>query len=236
MVTPLPLLMPLQLSLSRESLSSDFQNSYIHQDTGDYNVTTNPGGFGTPNPERSDIYVKIFGLQYTTVNAVYTTLDTVGSYDGLLDLSRGFIVGGDSLNKFYAVPFPIVAPSGTIPVGTMWYDTVTGKVLKTIAVDSVVGATEVVTLDQYLSGEVITGDVEFIDEPILCESEIIAARKNFIYLDMKCRDKKSAREAYQLFKDHLDSAYYRWGFREYLQCAQIIAYLLQDTIPDSDCC
>ncbi len=228
--------MPLQLSLSRESISSDFQNAYIIQDTGEYDVTLNPGGFGTPNPERSDIYVKIFGLQYTTENAVFTNLDSLGSYDGLLDLSQGFVIGGDSLNKYYAVPFPIVDPTGSFPVGTMWYDTVTGKVLKTVTVNSIIGATEVVTLDQYLLGEVITGDVEFVDEPILCESEIMAARKNFNYLDLKCRDKKSAREDYQLFKDHLDSAYYRWGFKEYLQCAQIIAYLLEDNVPDSDCC
>lgn len=228
--------MPLQLSLSRESLSTDFQNTYIINSTGDYNVTTNPGGFGSPNIERSDVYIKIFGLQYTTENAVYTPLLTTGSYDGLLDLSQGFVVGGDSLNKYYAIPFPIVAPTGTFPIGTMWYDTVSGGVLKTVTVNTIVGATEVTTLDQYLSGEVIDGDVEFVDEPILCESEIVAARKNFIYLDLKCRDKKTAREDYQLFKDHLDSAYYRWGFREYLKCAIIIAYLIEDNIPNSDCC
>jgi hypothetical protein len=42
----------LQLKLSKVSLSSDGTILTVQDSTGDYNVSTNPGGYGTPNPAR----------------------------------------------------------------------------------------------------------------------------------------------------------------------------------------
>jgi len=37
------------------SESQDGETIYIDDDTGDYDVSTNPGGYGTPNPARADV-------------------------------------------------------------------------------------------------------------------------------------------------------------------------------------
>lgn len=48
------------LKVEKESISADGLTLTIGDNTGNYDVTTNPGGYGAPNDVRSDLYLKLF--------------------------------------------------------------------------------------------------------------------------------------------------------------------------------
>lgn len=54
--------MALSINIVKSSLNSDGTVMNLSDDTGAYNVSTNPGGYGTPNPDRNQ--VAIFLLAY----------------------------------------------------------------------------------------------------------------------------------------------------------------------------
>jgi len=51
--------MGLQLKLSKVSLSSDGTTLVVQDTTGDYDSVNNPGGYGTPNPDRATTLVQL---------------------------------------------------------------------------------------------------------------------------------------------------------------------------------
>lgn len=76
--------MALILRLSYDSITADGTQITISDATGNYNASTNPGGYGTPNPDRSDIalFLRAFTKRFdgsdtiTSANIVATPNDT----------------------------------------------------------------------------------------------------------------------------------------------------------------
>jgi len=60
--------MGLQLKLSKVSLSADGTTLIVQDTTGNYNSTTNPGGYGTPNPVRATTLVQLRWKLYRDCN------------------------------------------------------------------------------------------------------------------------------------------------------------------------
>jgi hypothetical protein len=56
--------MPLQLKLKRGAVDSQLAYFLLLDNTGLYNVTTNPGGYGTPNPDRATLALYLYGYKY----------------------------------------------------------------------------------------------------------------------------------------------------------------------------
>lgn len=52
--------MALEHKLAKGSISSDCITLTVSDDTGNYNVTTNPTGYGAPNETRANLYLKFF--------------------------------------------------------------------------------------------------------------------------------------------------------------------------------
>lgn len=68
--------MALILAISKTSISTDGTTLVVTDTTGNYDVTTNPGGYGSPNETRANLYLKLFvsirkstGREYLTVPA-----------------------------------------------------------------------------------------------------------------------------------------------------------------------
>lgn len=76
--------MALILRLKYDSTTADGLQFTILDNTGNYNASTNPGGYGTPNPDRSDIalFLRAFTKRFdgsdtvTSTNIVATPNDT----------------------------------------------------------------------------------------------------------------------------------------------------------------
>lgn len=56
--------MALELKLKRGGVADDLSYVYIDDNTGNYEVTDNPGGFGAPNPLRNTIALYLYGYKY----------------------------------------------------------------------------------------------------------------------------------------------------------------------------
>jgi hypothetical protein len=56
--------MALQLKLKRGAVSADLNYLYLEDDTGNYDVTLNPGGYGAPNPLRNTLALFVYGYKY----------------------------------------------------------------------------------------------------------------------------------------------------------------------------
>lgn len=76
--------MALQLKLNKVSLSSDGTTLIVQDVTGNYNVSTNPGGYGTPNPDIPNLVLLRWKMYLDTVWKYVT-----GSYTQS-DLAAGF--------------------------------------------------------------------------------------------------------------------------------------------------
>lgn len=93
------LAMALVLKLEKTSISSDCATMVVTEITGDYNVTTNPTGFGAPNETRANLYLKLLvhlrkstGREviavpaYNENTASSWSIDVSNSEDGWLEL------------------------------------------------------------------------------------------------------------------------------------------------------
>jgi hypothetical protein len=127
--------------------------------TGDYNVTTNPGGFGTPNPARNAVAVLIYGLHELTdaeipiEPLVYDPLSVSSFTIPIVEARNGVM----SYNIF-AVPIfddmavyangDVVYDDTTTPSAPFLKERVAG-VWETRTVDQLIGNDVVVQLNDY---------------------------------------------------------------------------------------
>jgi len=64
--------MALELKLKRGAVAADLSYFILQDNTGVYNVSTNPGGYGTPNPNRNALALYLFGYYYQSDPKVTT--------------------------------------------------------------------------------------------------------------------------------------------------------------------
>jgi len=94
--------MALALTLAKGAVDADLAFFYITDATGTYNVNTNPGGYGAPNPLRNTLALYVYGYQYvadgddTALTINNTTPDVVTQWqiDTTTDKYRYFKVLG----------------------------------------------------------------------------------------------------------------------------------------------
>jgi len=70
----------LELKLSRGAIAADLSYFILEDSTGVYDVTDNPGGYGTPNPERASLALYLYGYKYNKdVPDTLLTIDNVAA-------------------------------------------------------------------------------------------------------------------------------------------------------------
>jgi hypothetical protein len=68
--------MALELLVEKDSISADCGTIVYKDNTGSYDVTTNPTGYGAPNETRANLYIKFFLTLKKTVGDEQITLPT----------------------------------------------------------------------------------------------------------------------------------------------------------------
>lgn len=78
------MLMALQLKLSQDSLSTDGTTLIVKDTTGAYNASTNPGGYGTPNPDASSLvqlrWKMLESCDWELISGAYTVADIIAGF------------------------------------------------------------------------------------------------------------------------------------------------------------
>lgn len=71
--------MPLQLKLKRGAVDSQLAFFLMLDNTGVYDAVNNPGGYGTPNPDRANLALFLYGYKYKKdVDDVPLIIDNTG--------------------------------------------------------------------------------------------------------------------------------------------------------------
>lgn len=75
--------MSLVLALTKGSLSSDGTTLTITDDTGSYDASENPGGYGSPNEARADLalFLKAYNKRYDGEDEIQDTELSISTYD-----------------------------------------------------------------------------------------------------------------------------------------------------------
>jgi hypothetical protein len=95
--------MALELKISESSYDRVTNTVTLNDDTGIYNVTTNPGGFGTPNPERNTLALVVSAVR------IYNQVEVVKWNDPINDTSFDYDFISDGVYDIYLCALPFEA-------------------------------------------------------------------------------------------------------------------------------
>lgn len=163
-------LLSVQLKIERTAWitnsSGNVTGFTVTNTTGAYNAVTNPHGFGTPNMERSDVWIALFASIYDASTSPPSLIALpIANYNGITDDEYIVSLNGDAIIVIHAFALPIVEPVIPIPVGTQWYNLSDSAFMQTQFVDTIAGAIAVLDLNTALLGDA-HGDVEIHDRNI----------------------------------------------------------------------
>jgi hypothetical protein len=105
-------------ALRRGAVDSGLSYFYLEDNTGVYNVTTNPGGYGTLNPARNTLALYVYGYKYrsTTPEAL-----TIGNTIPLTATQWQVPMGEDGYYYFTLLAIPIWDTVPTYTINTIVY-------------------------------------------------------------------------------------------------------------------
>jgi hypothetical protein len=95
--------MALLLKISESSYDKSTHTATFSDDTGNYNVTTNPGGYGTPNPERNTLALVVSAVR------INNQLEIVKWDDPINDTSFDYLFDSDGVYDIYLCALPFEA-------------------------------------------------------------------------------------------------------------------------------
>lgn len=121
--------MALQLVLSKTSISSDCNTLVFSDTTGNYNVSTNPGGYGSPNPNRSDLYMMILVNLRPNTGRIPIL---VPAYNFNTASTWTVTLSQDGWYEIYAFSTVIYASGTTYQLGYITYDLSTNVFYKSL--------------------------------------------------------------------------------------------------------
>ncbi len=171
--------MALQLALTKTSISSDCNTMVVTDSTGNYNITTNPGGYGAPNETRANLYLKlIVSLRKSTGRETIP----VPSYNPNTATTWTITITEDGWYELYLFGCKIWSNAITYDTGYIVYDVATGKWYKSIQSGNLNNA---VTLDLWWAEATEVEDFQTAID--LSQADIYATTKNITEI---CRTNK----------------------------------------------
>lgn len=121
--------MSLVLVVTKTSISADGNTMVVTDSTGNYNVTTNPTGYGNPNETRANLYLKLI------VNLVKSTgrnLITVPAYNENTASTWSITISEDGWYEIYMFGCKIYSGATTYGLGEITYDSSSDKFYKSL--------------------------------------------------------------------------------------------------------
>lgn len=98
--------MAISIALRRGAISDDLTYFMVEDNTGTYDATSNPGGYGAPNPERSELALFIYGYKYHKETAD-SALEIVNNLDPENAASWQVMMSEDGYHYIRVVAVPL---------------------------------------------------------------------------------------------------------------------------------
>jgi len=89
--------------------------------TGAYNVSTNPGGFGTPNPSRNSLAIIFYG-NFTKVAGNVLAMPSVNDPLTVTSFTIPLTIDVNGILNYYVFALPIYSGSNSYSAGDVTYD------------------------------------------------------------------------------------------------------------------
>lgn len=121
--------MALLLKISESSYDRSTHTATFSDDTGVYNVTTNPGGYGSPNPDRNTLALVVSAVR------VYNQAEIVKWDDPINDSTFDYLFEADGVYDVYlcAIPFEAGAYDPTLmAIDYVFYSVLDDAVYKVV--------------------------------------------------------------------------------------------------------
>ena len=171
--------MALTLVLTKTSISSNCATQVWTDSTGDYHVTTNPTGYGSPNAARSTLYL-FFSLSLRKSTGREDI--TVAAYNNLTASTWSMTITEDGWYEGYIFACPIYAAGTAYALNEITYDLTTDKYYKSLQAANLAHA--VTDTAWWLT----TNDVEDFNTAVLLpQSGVYEITKNILE---QCRSNK----------------------------------------------
>lgn len=176
--------MSLVLVISKDSISSDGTTMTIVDSTGDYNVTTNPGGYGTPNPDRADIAI-ILRAFAKRISEDDIELD-IASYDPENATEWEITLNKDGWQQIEAYGLRLYSVDTEFSIGELTYNAATDEIFKILTKSGSGPYTytyDVVTIDEVDEDDVTTAYSYVLNTLVLSLSDICLYKSIKKYYD-----------------------------------------------------
>jgi hypothetical protein len=120
--------MALVLVISKDSISQDGSTVKVVDSTGDYDVNDNPGGYGTPNPDRTDLalFIRSFSKRVSEddIQLEVSTYDPETADEWDITLSK------DGWQQVIVYGLRLYSTSLNLSIGELVYNTATEEIFK----------------------------------------------------------------------------------------------------------
>lgn len=171
--------MALVLKIEKSSISSDCLTIVYSDNTGSYNVTTNPSGYGAPNPARNTLYLKLF---LTLKKTVGDEQITVPAYNENTVTQWSLTLSEDGYYEAYMFAALAYAGGTTYALADIVYDAGTDLFYKSLSAGNIGNAvtnatfwtavTEVDELKAAIAASTTVGYAAVKEHIELCNSRI----------------------------------------------------------------
>lgn len=121
--------MALVIKINKTAISSDCVTVTIADQTGNYDVTTNPSGYGAPNETRANLYIKLFVTLKTSAGDINIT---VPAYNENTASSWTVTISQDGWYEIFAFACRAWSNATTYSLGHIVYDAGTDKFYKSL--------------------------------------------------------------------------------------------------------
>jgi hypothetical protein len=131
--------MALVLKLSRNSVSAASSSMIITDATGNYDATTNPSGYGSPNANRNTLalFLRVYNKRYDGDSSLSNTLLTIASYDPTTVTQWTSTLNKDGWQQATVYGLKLYSTSTLFAVNDLVYNTSTSEIWR---IDSVSGS------------------------------------------------------------------------------------------------
>jgi hypothetical protein len=235
--------MALELDYCRTATTADCLTVTITDQTGDYDAVDNPGGYGTPNPDRADLALFLYGWKWVSPDAddpediplVIDNTDPINVTEWQIEES----LDGYYYYKLFAVPVWDIATAYVID--DVVYDSTYQEYYKAIAPstgsqpgDNPANWEVVDNLIEEEENESLT--VQLYNDAITCRAEACWSQVLSDYSDQCCKDCDGLDICSQWIKtDALLQAAFMNIYQEKWREADYILSTLKDLCADVDC-
>ena len=234
--------MALVLSIGEKSISADCKTLTVKDLTGNYDVTTNTGGYGTPNPARSTLYLK---LLVTLKKTIGDEPQTVVAYDENIATEWAITIAEDGRYELFLFACDIYAAGTTYELNYIIYDLATDKFYYSVqgtnlgnAVTNIAWWLPATTTTQFIAAIDSAQATVYSDtynDMVLCNSIICRNNKLLSELDCNCgiNDESLVKVSTRL-TNYINGVAIRNAEASYDKAQELIERL-QDICTDVDC-